>query len=123
MAIQIAVVGLGRVGSRFLEVLLDSGLPGVELCAVSETGDTDGVKLAKARGIPVETVEVLIARGDKVDVIYDLTGHPAVRQQLREGMLASGNRHTVVAPEVLAHLTWALLTRDAPPTVHSNTGY
>jgi len=123
MAIQIAVVGLGRVGSRFLEVLLDSGLPGVELCAVSESGDTDGVKLARERGIPVETVETLIARGDKVDVIYDLTGHPAVRQQLREGMQASGNRHTVVAPEVLAHLTWSLLTREAPPAVHSNTGY
>ncbi|WP_018861600.1 MULTISPECIES: hypothetical protein [unclassified Thioalkalivibrio] len=123
MAIQIAIVGLGRVGGRFLELLLDSDTPGMEICAVSEQGETDGRKLAQARGIPVESVEQILARGDQVDVVYDLTGRAEVRQRLREGMQKDGNRHTVVAPEVMAHLTWSLLTHEAPPDVHANMGY
>ncbi len=123
MSIQIAVVGLGRVGGRFLEMLLDSGLPGMTLCAVSEKGETEGRRLAEEKGIPLESVADIVARGDQVDVIFDLSGQPQVRQELREGMQNTGNRHTVVAPEVMAHLTWAMLTREAPPDVHGSTGY
>ncbi|WP_018864038.1 MULTISPECIES: hypothetical protein [Thioalkalivibrio] len=123
MAIQIAIVGLGRVGGRFLELLLDSQTPGMNICAVSERGETDGRKLAQERGIPLESVEEILARGDQVDVVYDLTGRSEVRQRLREGMQHGGNRHTVVAPEVMAHLTWSLLTQEAPPDVHPNMGY
>ncbi|MGM0553081.1 MAG: homoserine dehydrogenase [Pseudomonadota bacterium] len=123
MAIRIAVVGLGRVGGRFLEVLLDSGLPGISICAVAESGETEGLRLAQDNGIPAESVDDIVARGDQVDVIFDLTGQSQVRQVLREGMQRSGNRHTVVAPEVMAHLSWAMLTREAPPDVHGSTGY
>ena len=123
MSIQIAVVGLGRVGGRFLEMLLETGLPGMTICAVSEQGETEGRRLAEEKGIPVESVPDIVARRDQVDVIFDLTGQPQVRQDLREGMQNSGNRHTVVAPEVMAHLTWAMLTREAPPDVHGSTGY
>ncbi|WP_017942152.1 MULTISPECIES: hypothetical protein [unclassified Thioalkalivibrio] len=123
MSIQIAVVGLGRVGGRFLEMLFETGLPGMTVCAASETGDTAGRQLAEEKGIPLESVEEIVARGEAVDVIFDLTGQPRVRQALREGMQNSGNRHTVVAPEVMAHLTWAMLTREAPPDVHGATGY
>lgn len=123
MSIQIAVVGLGRVGGRFLEMLLETGLPGMTICAVSEQGETEGRRLAEEKGISLESVADIVARGDAVDVIFDLTGQPQVRQELREGMQNSGNRHTVVAPEVMAHLTWAMLTREAPPEVHGRTGY
>ena len=123
MSIQIAVVGLGRVGGRFLEVLLDTGSPGMSICAVAESGETEGRRLAQDNGIPVESMDDIIARGDQVDVIFDLTGQPQVRQMLRDGMQSSGNRHTVVAPEVMAHLSWAMLTREAPPDVHGSTGY
>lgn len=39
---SIAIVGLGRVGSVFLEGLLDHARDGIKVVAVSEQGDTAG---------------------------------------------------------------------------------
>ena len=39
--------------------------------------------------------------GDEID-IFDLTGIPNVRKELREKLLASNNKHTVIASETIA---------------------
>jgi predicted dinucleotide-utilizing enzyme len=121
---SIAIVGLGKVGSVFLEKLLNQSNNGVEIVAVAEKGATTGAALAKANGIENLSIDQLVAQGDKIDILFDLTGVVAVRQELREKMMASGNRHTVIATESVALLIWSLVSvGEDMPNVHVKTGY
>ncbi|HZW26596.1 MAG TPA: hypothetical protein VFF26_14050 [Gallionella sp.] len=121
---SIAIVGLGRVGSVFLEKLLGQSGKGVAIVAVAEKGDTAGAALAKVHGIENLNIDQLIAKGGGIDILFDLTGSAAVRKELREKLMASGNRHTVIATESVALLIWALVTDgENLPDVHGKTGY
>lgn len=121
---SIAIVGLGRVGSAFLEELLSQSNDAVEIVAVVECADTDGRTLAESRGIRNLSIDELVGMGDGIDILFDLTDVSAVRQELREKLHASGNRHTIVATENIARMIWALISRGADlPRVHSRTGY
>lgn len=121
---SIAIVGLGRVGSVFLEKLLGQSNKGVEIIAVAEKGQTAGTSLAKAHDIENLSIDQLVAKGGNIDILFDLTGLPAVRQELREKLMASGNRHTVIATESVASLIWVLISEgENLPNVHVKTGY
>ncbi|OGS85811.1 MAG: homoserine dehydrogenase [Gallionellales bacterium GWA2_59_43] len=121
---SIAIVGLGRVGSVFLEQLLGQSNKGVEIVAIAEKDQTDGTTLAKANGIENLNIDQLVAKGGDIDILFDLTGSAAVRQELREKLMASENRHTVIATESVALLIWALITDgENLPDVHGKTGY
>ena len=121
---SIAIVGLGRVGSVFLEELLRQTSKGIEIVAVVEKGATIGRALAEARGIRNLSMDQLVALGSGVDILFDLTGVAAVRQELRDKMMATGNRHTIIATENIAQLIWALISSGSDlPSVHANTGY
>jgi predicted dinucleotide-utilizing enzyme len=121
---SIAIVGLGRVGSVFLEKLLGQSNKGVEIVAVAEKGQTVGTALAKANGIENLNIDQLVAKGGNIDILFDLTGLPAVRQELRDKLMASGNRHTVIATESVASLIWVLIAEgENLPNVHVKTGY
>ncbi len=120
----IAIVGLGRVGSVFLAELLRQESKEITVVAVAENGETSGKALAKSHSIPVLDIDGLIAKGDGIDILFDLTGAPAVRKELREKLMASDNRHTVIATETIARLIWALISSDvALPSVHGKSGY
>jgi predicted dinucleotide-utilizing enzyme len=121
---SVAVVGLGRVGSVFLERLLDREGVGVEVVAITEPRNTPGKELAVSKGIPVLNVDGLMELGDRIDVLFDLTGVPSVRKELREKLASSGNRHTIIANEAVARLIWALIAEGAKlPNVHGPAGY
>lgn len=122
---SIAIVGLGRVGSVFLEGLLNHDADGITVVAVSEQGDTPGSKLAKSKGIPVVTIDDLIEHGESIDILFDLTGVMAVRKELRDKMASSNNRHTLIATEAVAQLIWSLIPHggEALPKVHAKVGY
>lgn len=121
---SIAIVGLGRVGSVFLEKLLGQSKKGVSIVAVAEKGQTAGTALAKANGIENLNIDQLVAKGGNIDILFDLTGLPAVRQELREKLMISGNRHTVIATESVASLIWVLISEgENLPNVHVKTGY
>ena len=121
---SIAIVGLGRVGSVFLEKLLGQAEKGIAIVAVAEKGVTAGTAIAKAHGIENLSIDQLIAKSGSVDILFDLTGLSAVRQELRDKMVASGNHHTIIATESVALLIWALISSgDDLPSVHANTGY
>ncbi len=120
----IAIVGLGRVGSVFLAELLRRPNKDIEVVAVAENGETSGKILAKSQGIAVLDSDALIAMGEKIDILFDLTGVPAVRRDLREKLMAADNRHTIIATETIAKLIWSLIASDvALPSVHGKTGY
>lgn len=110
---SIAIVGLGKVGSAFLEELLGQSNQFVEIVAVVESGDTTGRALAKARGIENLSIDELVGMGDDLDILFDLTNVAAVRQELREKLQASGNRHTIIATENIARMIWALIASGA----------
>ena len=121
---SITIVGLGKVGSAFLEELLGQSNQRIEIVAVVKSGETTGRALAKARGIENLSIDKLIGIGDGLDILFDLTDVIAVRQELREKLRASGNRHTIIATENIAHMVWTLIARGTDiPRTPASPGY
>ncbi len=109
--IRVALVGLNEAGEVFAEHFLEEiqlGRQPVEIVAVADPNPQSPVALGFAQSrVPVYTNYADVARlGDKVDIIFDLTGDPSVRQQLRLALLEKHNLHTVIASEAVARLLW-----------------
>jgi hypothetical protein len=68
-------------------------------------------------------MEDIVGMGHAVDVIFDLTGVPSVRRTLREKMQETGNRHTIIAPETMARMLWAVVSEDHLIGGHGDRGY
>lgn len=121
---KIAIVGMGRIGSAFFKQMRARRQQGIELLCVAEVSDTPGRKQAVAEGVPLRTLDEIVALGSGVDVLFDLTGLPAVRRELREKMSAVGNRHTVIASESIVRVIWSLITDETLPEIEGRTtGY
>lgn len=121
---RIAIIGLGRIGSAFLRQILERKANALEIVAVAEAHDTPGLQFAREQGVNVSTLDAIVAMGKQVDVVFDLTGLPAVRRELREKMGAAGNQHTVIASETIARVIWALISAtDLPVIAGRTTGY
>ncbi|MEO7622122.1 MAG: hypothetical protein ABIS30_03560 [Gallionella sp.] len=121
---SIAIVGLGKMGSAFLEELLGQPNEGVEIIAVVEKNATAGLAIAKARGIENFTIDELIAISSNLDILFDLTGVTEVRQELRDKLRAAGNHHTIIATENIARMIWVLISSGAEmPGTHLRSGY
>lgn len=120
---NIALVGLGRVGSTFLRTVSNKQDRVNLVCAV-ESSDTPGKTQAIAAGVKMSTLGEITAAGNKLDIIFDLTGNPEVRKQLRELLAQNKNQHTVIAPESVARLIWSLISDEALPAPEGHkTGY
>ncbi len=124
MKIQtVALVGLGRVGTAFLEELLTKATRGVNIAYAVERNDTAGKRAALAAAVTIVTIDQLVAEGNKVDIIFDLTGSAETRQELRDKLRASDNRHTAIAPESVARLIWTVMTPKELPNPHTSQNY
>lgn len=123
MSTKIAIVGLGRIGSTVFEQLQGRQRQGIEIACVCELQETPGRSKALKAGVPVLNVDQIVEKGDAVDMIFDMTGMPKVRKELREKLHASGNKHTVVVPENVAYLIWALLSGEHVPDQDHRSGY
>lgn len=123
-SLSIAIIGLGRIGSAFLKEMLRKKAQGITLACVAEVGDTPGKAQAIAAGIPVVTLDDMVARGTALDVIFDLSGLPVVRNELRQKLASVENRHTIIASETIARLIWSLISEEALPVIEGRkTGY
>lgn len=118
--IRIALLGLGNIGEKFaehfLEIMQEGGKP-IEIVAVGHHDLESPVALGfQQNNVPVyKNPADVIKLGDKVDIIFDLTEDPKTRRALRDGLQKSNNRHTVIAPEVVANLLWMFF--DEPGTL------
>ena len=56
-----------------------------------------------------EEATKIVELGEELDIIFELTGVPAVRQILRAKLQASGNRPTVIVPEIVVRLLWSFI--------------
>lgn len=115
--IRVALLGLGNVGENFAEHFLEKiqeGQRPIEIVAVAHHHTDSPVALGFAQnGVPVyEDAGEVIKMGESVDIIFDLTGSAEVRQSLRKGMMDSGNKHTVIAPEIFANLLQMFFADD-----------
>jgi len=121
---RIAIIGLGRIGSAFLSQMLQKRSQGIELVCAAEAADTPGRQLAVKSGIAIKSLDEIVALGSGVDVIFDLTGLPEVRRELRDKLVAAKNAHTVIASETIVRVIWALISQDALPVIQGRkTGY
>lgn len=96
---------------------------GLKITCVSELNDTAGKQRAIAEGIDVLSLDEITAQGEKIDIIFDLTGSPKVRSQLREGLFSFGNKYTVIVAENVSHIIWSLLTGNKVPDSGHTCGY
>ena len=120
---NIAIIGLGRIGSAFLSAMLEKK-HSINLRCVAERADTPAKAQAAAAGIAVSALDDIVAMGDAIDIIFDLTGIPAVRKELRDKLLTANNNHTVIASETIARLIWSLISeRELPEIAGRKTGY
>jgi len=112
------------MGSAFLEELLGQPNEGVKIVAVVENNNTPGLVMAKTHGIKNLSLDELIAIGDDLDILFDLTGVNTVRQEIRGKLQAAGNHHTIVATENIARMVWALIASGAElPRTSAKAGY
>src|SRR5512143_2122372 len=106
---NVAIVGLGRVGTAFLDEMLCLDEKKIKVAYAVERNETAGKTQATAAGVKIVTLDELVGLGDKVDVIFDLTGSEDARKALREKLASANNRHTVIAPETIARMMWAVM--------------
>ncbi len=121
---RIAIIGLGRIGSAFLRQILKKLNHGLELVCVAEAMDTPGRQIAIQAGIKACTLDDIVAMGHRVNVIFELTGLPEVRRELREKLVNSKNSQTVIASESIVRVMWAMISDEALPVIAGRaTGY
>ena len=125
--VKVALLGMGEVGETFAEHFLEKIQEehvNVEIVAVESRDLESHVALGFSHSkVPVfQNALDVIQMGAKVDIIFDLTCDPELRKKLRMGLQESHNQHTVIAPEVVAHLLWNFFGEGELP--HSDkTGY
>jgi len=116
--IKIALIGLGNVGQdfaeAFLEMIQEGGRP-IEIAAIAHRHLDSAVALGfQQSGVPAfEDASGVVKMGDKIDIIFDLTGSEETRSELRKGLQESKNTHTVIAPEMIAKLLWMFFDDNA----------
>lgn len=125
--VKVALLGLGEVGEtfaeHFLEKIQEDGVH-VEIVAVAHRNVESAVALGFNHSkVPVfENAMDVVTMGAKVDIIFDLTGDPELRKKLRVALQESHNKHTVIAPEIVAQLLWNFFGEGELPS-SGETGY
>ncbi len=105
---SIAIIGAGNAGIEMMEKMIEADF--VDLVAVIDKNeDAPGLKLAKEKGIATTNDFMnLFKDGDELDIIIDVTGIKAVRDQLRSYMQENNNKHTVIMHERISALLVSL---------------
>jgi homoserine dehydrogenase len=126
--IRVALLGLGQVGHAFAEHLLErsqeDGMP-IEVAAVADHHPDNPVAMGFAHSnVPVYQNGLDVTElGEDIDIIFDLTGNAELRRGLRDRLADQGNRHTVIAPEVMARMLWCFFDEGGEMPLHGSGGY
>ncbi|MCE9633954.1 MAG: Gfo/Idh/MocA family oxidoreductase [Methylophilales bacterium] len=105
---NIAIIGLGKAGTAFLGAILNKK-QNVNLVCIVEPNDTTGKAQAVEAGVKNCTIDEIAKMGKDLDIIFDLSGNPNVTKELRHKLNSAFNAHTVVAPDSITRLVWALI--------------
>ncbi len=125
--IKVALLGLGEIGQEFAEnflnIIQEAGKP-IEIAAVAHDDLDSPVVLGFQHSkVPVfKDATDVIDMGENIDIIFDLTGNTETRQLLRQGLMKSNNKHTVIAPEIVAKLLWMFFDAEADAGLSGGKG-
>lgn len=126
-SIKVAIIGLGEAGEIFSEHLLEKiqlEKKPVEIVALADPDLNSPVALGFSQNhVPVykDFLDIL-KLGEEVDIIFNLSGDPAISQRVRIELLNLKNRHTTIASEEMAQLIWCFFgeSRDLPKAENRN---
>lgn len=117
---NLAIAGLGRVGTCFLQQVLKQNDDRIGIRCVVERDDTAGKLLALEKGIDVVDMQGLVDLGMAIDIVFDFTGDPDFSLTLREALATAHNRHTAVCSSAIARFIWTLMSDECLPEVHGS---
>lgn len=102
--VRVAFVGGGRSAMPLLQDFLHR--PFVRIVGVADVDpESPGAKLAREHGIFFTTDALIFAtKGDEIDVLFEASGDPAVKRNLKAAFVAEGNRHTLIVHDLIARL-------------------
>ncbi|MBT4118437.1 MAG: hypothetical protein HOH80_16075 [Rhodospirillaceae bacterium] len=126
--INVAVLGLGRIGQQFAAGLskhIDDGGKPIKIVAVAERDpDSLAAQMFADEDVTVYTKASDITEHDgRIDIIFDLTGAPEIRQAVRDKLHETGNHDTIIVPEIFAHFVWSLLEENVDLSRPHRSGY
>lgn len=117
---NLAIAGLGRVGTCFLEQILNLDDDRIGVRCVVEKDDTAGKLLALEKGIDVVDSTGLVELGMSIDIVFDFTGDPSFSADLQQALKEGHNTHTAVCPSRIARLIWTLISEECLPEVRGS---
>ncbi|MBY4677623.1 hypothetical protein [Marinobacterium arenosum] len=120
---SIGIIGGGHAAIELLHQLMSAEF--VEIVGIADLKtDAPGIELARAHNIRTTSrMADLLELGEQVDILIDVTGVPAVREQLRQHMQQSDNRHTVIMHERISALMVSLAKGQLISTHDSDYRY
>ncbi|MDH3974576.1 MAG: hypothetical protein OEV42_09900 [Deltaproteobacteria bacterium] len=115
--INVAIIGLGRVGSTFTKKLYGFKEKGINITAVFERNiNAPGLRYAKRLGVHICAHEDEITQmTESVDVIFNLTGDINMETKMRAAQTKLGNRHTVIVSTLMASFIWKMIAEEKLP--------
>lgn len=111
-SVNIAIIGLGKVGTFFLNQLIERSNLGLNIVCAVELWETEGKKRAQENGIAIVSLDDVIEFGEDVDFIFNLTGDSSVQEQLRARLDESGNQHTELVSDHVLKVIWSIMTDE-----------
>lgn len=120
---NVAIVGLNKIGEVFLNEMLSLKAKGVNVLGVYSEESDSGQQTAREAGIRSMSIPEIIDLGEGLDIIFDFSGDRTVRAELRSTLFSSNNQHTVIAPESVAQLMWAMIGAEQLNSGSPHIGY
>ena len=105
---NIVIIGLNDIALKFLQEMQRLKNKGVNILGVHEPSSASPMTLPEA--VENLSLENICNLGEKVDVIFDLSGNKQIRNELRKTLFSSNNQHTVIAPESVASLMYLMIS-------------
>ncbi|MFA6630593.1 MAG: homoserine dehydrogenase [Sulfuricurvum sp.] len=125
--VNVLLIGLGRMGSRFFDKFVEVGNERVNIIAVCESvGTNPKIAEAKEAGIAYydDFSNAIRELGASIDIIMDTSNRPEIKQAIRQILQETDNHKTVLIPMVVDYLMWYLLPGNEPiPQDHTEIGY
>ena len=116
--VNVAIVGGGRAATPLIKDFLTR--PFVNIVGIADVNpESPGAVIAREAGIfYCEHADVLAAKGSEIDIIFDLSGDPAVKPALKDAFVVQGNRTTIIAHDLIARMIMSLV-EDADSLIES----
>lgn len=109
--VKVALIGCGRTGEPLLRELLKHKY--INVMGIADINENSaGMRFARSKKIPVTANFLDLAKkGEKIDMIIDVSGDEKVRKALKAHYKKSKNKHTIIIHELIARLIVSMSQR------------